>query len=171
MIPFIRPANKMTRWTVTITTWGSPTWSRRSYQQLKTFSRVSLSDQVEIKIKYLYPIPTTLYGAWQCSTVDLVFHVEFSSLFFQYIYWEIIFQCIWEIFFNEFEKYFSMLFSFNLHMITLLARQKERKGNSKKKFRIDVKTRKSMESCKNPSKVPQLGTKVWSPNGIVHNSG
>ena len=67
-----------------------------------------------------------------------------------------------------------MLFSFNLHMITLLARQKESKGNSKKKVRIDVKTvktRKSMESCKNPSKVPQLGTKVWSPNGIVHNSG
>ncbi len=33
-------SKKMTRWPSTITTWGSPTWSRRSYQQLITFRRV-----------------------------------------------------------------------------------------------------------------------------------
>ena len=33
------------------------------YQQPITFRRVSQSGQVEIKIEYLYPIPTTLYGA------------------------------------------------------------------------------------------------------------
>ena len=42
------------------------------YQQPITFRRVSLSGQVEIKIKYQYTIPSTLYGAWQCSTVGLV---------------------------------------------------------------------------------------------------
>ena len=54
------------RWTVTITTWGGPTWSRRRLSTNHYFSRESQSGQVEKKIGYLYsytlnPIPTTMY--------------------------------------------------------------------------------------------------------------
>ena len=52
---------KMTRWSGTITTGGSPTWSRR---------------RLSTTYPTLYPIPITynlvLYRAWHCSTVGLV---------------------------------------------------------------------------------------------------
>ena len=37
MIPFPCPTQKVTRWTTTITTWGSPTWSRRRLSKTHNF--------------------------------------------------------------------------------------------------------------------------------------
>ena len=59
--PFYPSSKKITSWTATITTLGSPNDQGEGYQQPITYTRVSQSGQVEIKIEYQDTIPTTLY--------------------------------------------------------------------------------------------------------------